>query len=368
MNRLVSLIIFITIVSTVYFGLHYLVYKGLTRSIVQIPKWQKILKWFFWFSGAAFMISILLSRLLKIYFLNFYATTWMGIIAISFFVFLIQIIYSKILPSHTQVSAIVAVVLIGVISLISLVNGLQHPSVKEISVPLKNLPKELEGFKIVQLSDVHLEAYNGKKRMSAIIDKVNGLKPDLVVITGDLIDGNVCDDPSFCEHIKRMKPPHGVLAITGNHEYYAGLDTFYELANRSHIKVLRNESVTIADSLQVIGLDDRESKRFNGNGPELDRVIKNCDPSKPIILLYHRPLHFDEAVEKGVDLQLSGHTHAGQIPPMNLIVQLYYKYPHGLYKKDDAYIYTSPGTGVWGPHMRFLSRNEITLITLQSLN
>jgi uncharacterized protein len=365
MNRMVSMIIFITIVSAVYFGLHFLVYKGLIRSIVLIPKWQKILKWFFWLSGASFMLSVLLSRMFKIYFLNVYATTWMGMIAISFFVFLIQLIYSKFLPSHTRVSAYIALAVIGIISLISLINGLQYPSVKNVSIPLKNLPKELSGFRIVQLSDLHLEAHNGLERMKAIIDKVNALKPDLVVITGDLIDGNVCDDPSFCEHIQRMKPPHGVLAITGNHEYYAGLDTFYELANRSNIKVLRNECVTIADSLQVIGLDDRESKRFDGDGPVLDRVIKNCDLSKPIILLYHRPLHFDEAVEKGVGLQLSGHTHAGQIPPMDLIVRLYYKYPHGLYKKNDAYIYTSPGTGVWGPHMRFLSRNEITLITLR---
>ncbi len=368
MNRTVMFIIFVTIVTSIYFGLHFFVYKCLARSLVQAANWQKILKWFLWLSGASFFISMILDRTLKIHIsaLNFYAYTWLGVIAIAFFIFLVQLVLSKIFPSQNKLLAIIALGVIGIISIISLVNGLQPPVVKRITIPLKKLPKELSEFSIVQLSDVHLESYKSQKRIAYIIDKVNELKPNLVVITGDLIDSNVCEEEVFCQHLNRLKASHGVLAVTGNHEFYAGLDAFMELANRSNIKVLRNESITIADTLQIIGLDDDTARQFGSQAPDPDALIKACDQNKPIILLYHQPLLFDELVQKGVDLQLSGHTHAGQIPPMDLLVWLYYKYPSGLFEKDGAYIYTTSGTGIWGPDMRFLSKNEIVHITLES--
>lgn len=366
MNRLLMFIIFITIVTAVYFGLHFFVYKCLTRSLVQEANWQKVLKWFFWLSGGSFLIAMILNRTFKIHIsiLNFYTFTWLGVIAIAFFIFMVQFILSKIFPSQTKLLAVIALGVIGIITIISLVNGLQSPKVKHITIPLRGLPKELSGFSIVQLSDVHLESYKSKERIAYIIDKVNALKPNLVVITGDLIDSNVCEEDVLCEHLGRLHASHGVLAITGNHEFYAGLDSFLELAKRSKIQVLRNESITIADTLQIIGLDDNTARQFGFKGKDLDALIKESDQDKPIILLYHRPVRFDEAAQKGIDLQLSGHTHAGQIPPMDLIVWLYYKYPSGLYEKDGAFIYTSSGTGMWGPEMRFLSKNEIVCFTL----
>jgi predicted MPP superfamily phosphohydrolase len=229
---------------------------------------------------------------------------------------------------------------------------------------MEKLPPKMSGFTIVQLSDMHIEVFNNPKRTAAMVDMVNALNPDLVVITGDLIDGNVLKEPQFCLQLKRLNPKYGTLAITGNHDYYGGIETFYGLAACSGIKILKNESVTIADSIEVAGLDDDEGYRGRGGGPDLDKALKNCDPQKPIILLYHRPLGFDEAIKKGVGLQLSGHTHAGQIPPMDIIVWLYYKYPNGLYKEGHSYIYTTSGTDVWRTPMRFLTRNEIIHITL----
>jgi predicted MPP superfamily phosphohydrolase len=260
----------------------------------------------------------------------------------------------------------IALGIIGFISLYSLVNGLRKPVVRNITVPIKKLPKELSGFSIVQLSDLHMEVYKSRSQVPYIVDTVNALKPDLIVITGDLIEGDICDNPEFCEHLKRLKATHGVVAVTGNHEFYSGIKNFLKLANKSNIRVLRNDCFTIADSLQIIGLDDDDARRFGSKGPDLDTAINGCNLSKPIILLYHRPVNFDQAIQKGVDLQLSGHTHAGQIPPMDLLVCLYYKYPIGLFKKNGSTIYTTSGTGYWGPPMRFLSRNEIVKITLVS--
>ena len=366
MNRVVMFIIFITIVSLIYFGLHLFVYKFVSKSLELSGNTKKILKLFFWFSGLSFFLSVLLSRVFKIYFLNYYANIWLGIIAIAFFVLFITWVTVKFVPSHTRLLTFIALGIIGLISLISLVNGLQKPVVRNITVPIKKLPKELSGFSIVQLSDLHMEAYKSKSQIPYIVETVNALKPDLIVITGDLIEGDICDNPEFCEHLKRLKAAHGVIAVTGNHEFYAGIKNFLELAKKSNIKVLRNETLTIAGSLQIIGLDDDEARRFGSKGADLDSAIKGCDLSKPMILLYHRPVKFDEAIQKGVDLQLCGHAHAGQIPPMDLIVWLYYKYPAGLYKKNGSFIYTSRGTGYWGPPMRFLSRNEIVKITLVS--
>jgi len=366
MNRVVMFIIFITIVSLIYFGLHLFVYKFITKSLELSGNTKKILKLFFWFSGLSFFVSVLLSRVFKLYFLNLYANVWLGIIAISFFVLFVTWAVVKFVPSQTRLLTLIALGIIGLISIYSLVNGLQKPVVRNITVPIKKLPKELSGFTIVQLSDLHMEVYKSRRQVPYIVNTVNALKPDLIVITGDLIEGDICDNLEFCEHLKRLKAEHGVIAVTGNHEFFSGIKNFLKLAKKTNIKVLRNECFTIDDSLQIIGLDDDEGKRFDSKGPDLDTAINGCDLSKPIILLYHRPTNFDQAVQKGVDLQLSGHTHAGQIPPMDLLVYLYYRYPIGLFKKNGSTIYTTSGTGYWGPPMRFLSRNEIVKLTLVS--
>lgn len=366
MNRTLSMIIFVTVATAIYFGLHYFVYKSLTRSIVDNQTWKKALTWFFWISGLSFPLAMTFNRGFEqpIAALNLYATSWMGIIAISFFVFAIQRILALVFPNQAKQLAIGAVAVIGIIVLVSLYNGLRYPGIRQFDIPLKNVPEKLNGFKIVQISDVHLESYSSKKWLEDIINKVNGLKPDLVVVTGDLIDGNVCQDTSFCSRLNKIEAVHGVLAITGNHEYYAGIDLFMDLAARARMKVLRDEAVTIAGELQVVGVEDQQAGSFGVKRKSLEELIKPLDQTKPIILLNHRPLGFANAVKQGVDLQLSGHTHAGQIPPMDLLVWLFYKYPFGLHKRGDAYIYTSNGTGLWGPPMRFLSTNDITAFRL----
>jgi predicted MPP superfamily phosphohydrolase len=308
-----------------------------------------------------------LSRLLEFYLLNYYAYVWLGIIAIAFSVFLVEWIFLKFFPGAGKIVTIFALAIIGLISFYSLINGLRLPIVKEVPVTIKNLPVGLDGFTIVQLSDLHLESFKSKKAISAIVKSVNALKPDLIFITGDLIEGAIDRDNHIIGELKKLHSVHGIIAVTGNHEFYAGIQNFMQLAKKTNIKILRNQCVIVED-LQIIGLDDDEGKRFNHKGPDLDSIIKDCDQTKPIILLYHRPTGFDSAVEKGVDLQLSGHSHAGQIPPMDILVHLVYKYPAGLYERNGSYIYTSPGAGYWGPPMRFLNKAEITQIILKRRN
>jgi len=368
MSRVLSFIIFISIVVSIYFGMHVWVYKSLTRDLVQAANHQKYLKLVFWFSGLSFIAAMILSRSWKLYFLNFYAYTWLGIMAIAFTFFLVLRPLVMLFEDHAKNLTLGAVIVIVIVSGYALFNGLRVPVVKRHTVPVKNLPVALSGFTIVQLSDLHLESWKSSRVIVEIVDWVNSLKPDLIVITGDLIDGGAGTDPLFCRELKRLKAVHGTIAVTGNHEYYTGIKMFMDLTACADFKVLRNQAVTIADGIQVVGLEDDEGHRFDKGGPDLKTAMLGLDRQKPTILLYHRPLNFPEAVMKGVDLQLSGHTHAGQIPPMDLLVNLAYRYPNGLYRLKDAFIHTSAGAGYWGPSMRFLSQPEIAHITLVSAN
>ncbi|MCK4763878.1 MAG: metallophosphoesterase [Candidatus Aminicenantes bacterium] len=366
MNRILTFVLFILIACSIYFLMHYVVFKVLVKNLTLPARWTKGVKLFFLFSGLSFPAAMFLSRGLKFHLLNHYAFIWLGVIAISFFFSLVSWPVFKIFPGKSRPAATAALILISIISAYSLFNGSRLPAVKKINLSLKNLPREMDGFSIVQLSDLHIESYKSKKVLAHIVAATNALKPGLIVITGDLIEGNILEDSFLVEQLRKLKAVHGVLAVTGNHEFFAGIDNFMALGEKTGITILRNRMIKVADVLQIVGIDDDEAKRSVHTGLDPETLLKACDPQKPVILLYHRPSGFDDAVAKGVDLQLSGHTHAGQIPPMDLLVQLVYKYPAGLYKKKEAYIYTSPGTGYWGPPMRFLNRAEITHIVLKS--
>lgn len=364
MNRIIMMIIFISIVSLIYFGMHFVIYKFLVRSLDLSAQARKYVKILLWVCGLSFFLHQFISRGLKIHFLAFFVYIWLGIVAIAFFISLPGLLGTKIIPSQARPIGWVGLGIIGIIVLVSLINGLRPPAIREVSIPLKNLPQELSGFTVVQLSDVHMEAYKPDRCVSNTVKRVNELKPDLVVITGDLMDGDVCDNKKLCDSLRGLNARYGTWAVTGNHEYFSGFAKFRELAQRSDFKILRNQNVTIAGGLQLVGLDDVEGRRFDGGGPDLEKALRGIDPSKPVILLNHRPEHVDASWAGGADVILAGHTHAGQIPPLDIIVYFFYKYSSGLYEKDGKYIYTSPGTGYWGPPMRFLSRSEIVKIKL----
>ena len=175
------------------------------------------------------------------------------------------------------------------------------------------------------------------------------------------IYAKVMNSAGYCGRLK-----HGTgYACTGNHEYYAGVDEFLKMAEESNIRVLLNEHVVIADTIVLAGVNDSSEKRMSGPGDDLEKALAGADLNKPVVLLSHQPDVFKQAHKAGVNLQLSGHTHAGQIPPMDLIVQLYFKYTYGLYREGTSYIYTTCGTGTWGPPMRLFSRSEIVKIVLE---
>lgn len=257
---------------------------------------------------------------------------------------------------------IIAVALAIVYSIYGMWNAF-NPVVKKIDVSIDDLPQNWIGKKIVQISDVHLGHVYREGYMNEIVDKINALGPNAVMITGDLFDGTDGNLDTFAAPINRIKALDGIYFVTGNHETYLGVQKAYDIISKTKIIPLRDNLKKI-DGLQLIGIDyplrgqDRDIEKLI---PQMDGYARNM----PSILLIHEPLQIEAAKRLGIDLQLSGHTHKGQLFPFGFISAVLYKgYDYG-FKRDGSYaIYTSSGLGGWGPPMRTEAGSEIVEITL----
>jgi predicted MPP superfamily phosphohydrolase len=248
--------------------------------------------------------------------------------------------------------------------------GLGPPLLRRGEKRSPNWPSELGGFRIVQISDVHIGPLLGRRFAEKIVERVNALEPDLVAVTGDLVDGNVDQLREDVEPLRRLASRHGTFFVTGNHDYFSKADPWIGKVRELGMRVLRNERVTIGEgeaAFDLAGVDDRFARHFGGDhGEDLSRALEGRDLGRPVVLLAHNPNVFDEAVEQGVDLQLSGHTHGGQIWPFGALVRLSTRYVAGEYRRGQSTLYVSRGTGFWGPPMRLFQPAEITEITLRS--
>jgi predicted MPP superfamily phosphohydrolase len=251
---------------------------------------------------------------------------------------------------------------------ISLHNGMRAAAVNPFTVTIERLPATLNGLKIVQVTDLHIGPMVGGKWLREVVDKVNSLKPDVIAVTGDLVDGSVEELAKHVAPLADLKAPLGVYFITGNHEYYSGVEEWCAHVASLGIRVLRNERVSLHDGLDLAGVDDWSSRNFPGQGANLAKALQGRDTTKALILLAHQPAAIIEAAAHGVDLQLSGHTHGGQIWPFTYLVYLQQPYAEGLHrhKETATQIYVSPGTGFWGPPMRLGTAAEISEITLRA--
>jgi hypothetical protein len=259
----------------------------------------------------------------------------------------------------------------------------RRPQLTRIAVPLENLPDHWRGRTVVQLSDVHLGVVRGVGYARDLVARVNALQPALVLITGDLFDGMGGRFDELIAPFAELEAEHGTYFVTGNHEGYAGLERTVPVIERSSIRLLDDEVVDVA-GLQLVGIGFPE----HDGAADPQAVAAQIDPERPSILLYHTPTdvlgtpgdrgaqqnrtyfspdtRFDFAQRHGIDLQLSGHTHQGQFFPFTLLTRwIYGGYDHGLHRSGDFHLYTSSGTGTWGPPLRLASRSEIVAVTLE---
>jgi len=241
-------------------------------------------------------------------------------------------------------------------------SALSSVNVKRVKVTIDRLSSAASGMRIVQITDVHVGPTIGKAFIDDVVARINSLNADVVVITGDLVDGSV---DALREHVAPLgtiKAKHGVYFVTGNHEYYSGADDWMNhLESALNIKVLRNEHVRIggADGFDLAGIEDPTSPRS-----DLKKALAGREAERACVLLAHQPKAIHAADQLGVDLQLSGHTHGGQLFPWNFMVRLQQPFVAGLHKLTRAQIYVSQGTGYWGPPMRVGAPAEITEIEL----
>jgi uncharacterized protein len=247
-------------------------------------------------------------------------------------------------------------------SAVGLASALSPVSIKKVKVSLKRLGKDAEGMRIVQISDVHVGPTIGKTFITDVVARINALKPDVVAITGDLVDGSVEDLREHVAPLGDIEAKHGVYFVTGNHEYYSGAREWIRHLGTLGIKVLENERVRIGGEhgFDLAGIDDPTGD------PDLEKALEGRDPSRGVVLLAHQPRAISLADRLGVDLQLSGHTHGGQMFPWNLFVRLQQPFVAGLHQLSHAQIYVSCGTGYWGPPMRVGAPAEITEIEISS--
>ncbi len=247
--------------------------------------------------------------------------------------------------------------------------ALGRVQVKRVEIPLKRLPKSLDGFSIVQLSDVHVGPTIGREFIEEIVATCNSLNADVIAITGDLVDGPVTKLRHAVAPLGELKARHGAFFVTGNHEYYSGAAAWCQHLSELGLRVLRNEHVTLRDdagvALDLAGVDDLQGGRVPGHGADLSAALKDRNTDHPVVLLAHQPRQVTEAAALGVDLQLSGHTHGGQLWPWQFIVRLQQPVVAGLAWIRDTAVYVSSGTGYWGPPLRLGAPAEVTQIVLR---
>ncbi|MDB4958522.1 MAG: metallophosphoesterase [Myxococcales bacterium] len=242
--------------------------------------------------------------------------------------------------------------------------------VVDVEIRLAKLPRALDGFTIVQLSDLHVGMTIDRSFVERVVAQANRLSPDLIALTGDLIDGRVEDLRDDVAPLGDLRAKHGVFAVTGNHEYYAGADPWIAEISRLGARYLRNERVTIGSgeaSFDLAGVDDHTAESYPGHGEDLRAATAGRDPNRALVLLAHQPRQVRRAAKHGVDLQLSGHTHGGQIWPWHFIVRLQQGgLLAGRYQYEATQLYVTRGCGYWGPPVRLFAPLEITRLILRS--
>ena len=375
------LLIFLSVVCTILFLVHYYVWRKVILAAVLPHPWGRIATILLFSLGALIPVMFVTMRTAPRWFavpVSWITYIWMGFL---FYLFVFSIVgdllrgagfMTGLMPQDPERRGFVARMLASGIATAAGLTGLwglayaaAGPKVRRVQVSLRNLPQAGSGYVIAQLTDIHVGPTIGLDFLTTVVRDTNALNPDMIVITGDLMDGSVEQLRALVEPLRDLKARDGVFFVTGNHEYYSGAVEWCAYLGTLGIRVLRNEHVDIRGLFDLAGVDDRSAKGMApGHGQDIPRAVAGRDPSKTLILLAHQPKAYEEAREFNVDLMLSGHVHAGQIVPFNWLAKLEQPFVHGLHRSGNTWIYVSAGTGYWGPPMRVGTTSEITRIEL----
>ncbi|MFZ5951630.1 MAG: metallophosphoesterase [Candidatus Rifleibacteriota bacterium] len=296
--------------------------------------------------------------------LIFMGTNWMGFVLTVLTVSIANMFLKLIFKNFIKELNLTALAALLLIMLYSFFNASRLPEVKTIEIRSAKIPAGSADFCVAMLSDIHLRPFVSKRRIAETVRLVNELDPDLILITGDLVDSQE-EIEDFKKILATLRAKHGIFSVTGNHEQYPGIPVYLDLLKSFNAIDLDDSGREVNSFINVVGISDDSQATFSRENESIKKLIEFIRPDKFNILLSHRPDNFEFFAENGIDLQLSGHTHAGQFFPLELMVGMFFRHSHGLGSHGNSRIYTSAGTGHFGPAMRFLSRNEITRIILK---
>ncbi|MCP4197597.1 MAG: metallophosphoesterase [Proteobacteria bacterium] len=391
-NQSIGLFIFaISTASVLSAVIHYYFWRRFVKDTHLSMPWRRVATWAIILLCVGMNSSMFLGRVLSFEtgrIVLFIPRIWMGFImvllAVLFASDLVKLIWrgaravrreGPIEPERriffSKVVAGVSAFSTAGFSAFAVPKAICNAHIKNVEVALAKLPKALDGFKIAQITDLHIGMSLGGEWLREIVRKTNALNPDAIVITGDMIDGPPERIIEEVAPIQDLKAPQGVFFVTGNHEYYSDILKWMPLFEKMGLKMLHNELVRVGrgdHTFDLAGVDDYRAHNLEPeHGPDLEKAVKGRDPNRELVLLAHQPKAVFEAALHGVGLQLSGHTHGGQLWPFNHLVHLAQPYTRGLNRHTDrTQIYVSEGTGFWGPPMRSGTKSEITLLKLYS--
>jgi predicted MPP superfamily phosphohydrolase len=303
-------------------------------------------------------------------FMQWLAFTLMGWISLLWAATVVRDVISIFVsrPLHTSAQTGALALIASGAFLLGAINAYFGVRVKEVEVEIEGLPRAMEGLRIAQVSDLHAGTTIRRRMISRIAGKVERANPDLFVITGDAVDGNVGELGPQLEPLTRLKPKFGKFYVPGNHEYYWGAAPWIEKFHEMGFHALTNAHAVVAIEdarLVIAGVTDPAAREMGGDPPSLKRALKGA-AGFPKILLAHRPNFASVAEKAGFQLQLSGHTHGGQFFPWTLVAKWVHQYPYGLHRVKGMWLYVSRGTGYWGPPVRLGAPPEVTVLVLMA--
>lgn len=373
-----NFLIFISIVLLIYSSVNYYIF---VRGLQALPKDSSFRTYYI----VLFIIvasSFWIGRILENFMLNKFTETfvWIGSFWLAFmlYFFLFIILFDLIrlsdhffgfLPKFIScnyekakiISFIGTVIIVVGIIIYGHINFLNTRTLTlEITLPKKD--SKLDTLNIVAASDIHLGTIVGKKQLDKFVQMANSLNPDIILLPGDIFDEDIGPiiKNKLGDDLQKLNAKYGVYAVTGNHEYIGGVESAVDYMEKHGINVLRDEAVLIDSGFYLVGREDRSIGQFaNQKRKELSEITKNINKNFPAILLDHQPFQLNLARENGIDLQLSGHTHHGQLWPLNYITSMIYEISWGYEKIDETHYYVSSGFAGWGPPVRTGSRTEI---------
>ncbi|MBP7496649.1 MAG: metallophosphoesterase [Bacteroidales bacterium] len=378
-----AFVIFFTIVIGIYSLINYYIYlRGLQCTTTGSS--QRLL---FKIAFISLSVSYLFSRFLERIFINQFTNilSWIGAFWLGAMVYFLLFIifidllrllnsYSNFFPTFitanfhkTKIITFFSVSFIVIILIITGYINTINTRVQRLEIKISKKIGTKKSLNIIAVSDIHLGTQINKRRATYLVDNINVLKPDIILLAGDIVDEIL--DPvikyNIGDILNKLKAPLGVYAITGNHEYIGGIANAAKYITEHNITLLRDTTVLIDNSFYLAGREDRDKERFTGKArKELPELLAGINKELPLILLDHQPFNLDKAAENNVDLQISGHTHNAQLFPFNYLAEKIYELSWGYKKKGNTHFYISCGFGTWGPPMRLGSRSEIVEIKI----